>query len=675
MEMKNRLLILLGLSGLIALIFYSCTSSYNRADIENILSPGALPYLKESKLIQVSTHDTTGGNQEMIVIPAGKEATIFDVPGPGIITRIWFQIASDDPYYLRRILLKMYWDEEENPSVEVPLGDFFGSGFAYKQYITPYLGMPSGGFICFFPMPFEDNAKIVVSNESGQDLQGLYAQVDYQKLESPISTNVAYFHASWHRDVRTDNDTNYTILKTSGKGHIVGVNMSIQPYDGTFSYLEGNERVYVDGEKNPSIHGTGTEDYFSSGWYFNKGEYAGPYNGLVHKDDSLGRISAYRFHIPDPIPFKKAINFSIGHGFNNSVIADYSSTVYWYQLEPHVKFRPMLKSGLRIPLRIIPPRDIMKAEKLNFSLGKIRSKVMDMSDYGPEWSESKQLLIESGEKDQFSLNINRLDESGYDIHIYYTKGPDYGNVDVFMGSEKVGQIKGYATFIMPGGDITIPNFSNPYNALTLRFVVSGKDSLSTGYHTGLDGIKLEPKRTFIPVWNVLGPFPNNRRPDQTYSGMDSIFRPEVAIDKEEIITGIRHKTLHWQVAKPDANGFISFDSMTKPNQPAIYYALTYIYSPKQQLASLFIGSDDAMKVFYNYSKAYSQRGGKLMEPDQGRTFIRINKGWNKLLLKIENRSGRFGFYARILDRENIFKYNIIQELPPAPQPLKPAKRK
>jgi hypothetical protein len=335
----------------------------------------------------------------------------------------------------------------------------------------------------------------------------------------------------------------------------------------------------------------------------------------------------------------------------------------------------MLKSGLRIPLRIIPPRDILEAEKLNFNLGKVRSKVMDMSDYGAEWSGSKQLLIESGPHDQFSVNISRLVESGYDIHIYFTKGPDYGNVDVFLGSEKVGQIKGYAPFIMPGGDFIIRNFSNPYNALTLQFLVAGKDSLSAGYKTGLDGIKLEPKRSFIPVWNVIGPFPDIKRPNQSYSGMDSIYRPEVVIDTAEIITGIKHKRLYWKVLKPDTEGFVSFDKTIKPEQSAIFYALTYIYSPQPRLASLFIGSDDAMKVYYNYSRVYSQRGGKLMEPDQGRIFIRVNKGWNRLLLKIENRSGRFGFYARIPDRENIFRFNSKQVLPPVPQPLTPVKRK
>jgi hypothetical protein len=674
--MKYRLWFLAAGFGIITMILSSCINSY-KADIEKILNPGALPYLKDSKLIQVSSHDTTGGNNDMITIAAGKEARILQIQGPGIITRIWFRIDSDDPYFLRRILIRMYWDSEERPSVEVPLGDFFGSGFAYRQYVTPYLGMSSGGYTCFFPMPFEDMARIVIVNESDQELRGFYYQIDYQKLENPISTDVGYFHAYWHRDSKTDYDSNYTILKTTGRGHVVGVNMSIQSYDRTFRFLEGDEKIFVDGEKKPSIFGTGTEDYFSSGWYFNQGVYAGPYNGLVLKDDSLGRISAYRFHILDPIPFKKSINFTIEHGFNNTEIADYSSTVYWYQVEPHVTFPPIIRSGLRIPLRLIPPADMLEAEKLTFNLGKIRSKVMDMGDYGAEWGGTKQLLIEAGPKDEFSLNLNRLEETGYDIRIYYTRGPEYGNADVFLGAEKVGQIKGYAPYIQPGGYLPIPNFLNLYNGLSLQFEVTGKDSLSAGYFIGLDGIKMNPKRTFIPEWYVIGPFPNKRRANNTYSGMDSIYAPEVAIEKNQVYPGLNGKPLRWKVLKTSSDGFVSFDKMIRANQPAVFYAVTYIFSPQSRTATLMVGSDDAMKVYYNYNKVYTQQGGRTSEPDQGRSFIKINQGWNKLLLKIENRAGRAGFYARILDRENMFMYDINQEFPSRPKEtlLKTGKRK
>ncbi len=136
--------------------------------LDNLLSPSRLPFLKSSKLIQISSNDTTGGNDDFIIIPAGATARLADIQGPGVITMFWATIASSDKYFLRHIVLRMYWDGEKYPSVEVPIGDFFGTGFQYKQYITPFIGMSSGGYYCYFPMPFNVSARVDVTNETGR---------------------------------------------------------------------------------------------------------------------------------------------------------------------------------------------------------------------------------------------------------------------------------------------------------------------------------------------------------------------------------------------------------------------------------------------------------------------------------------------------------------------------
>ena len=119
------LIILLGIS--------SCNTGY-RTDIQHLLSPAALPYIKNCKLIQVSSSDTSGGNEDRISIAPGKNVTVFDAEGPGMIVRMWFAIDSRDPYFLRRIVIRIYWDDETKPSVEVPIGDFLGCGFNHNQY-------------------------------------------------------------------------------------------------------------------------------------------------------------------------------------------------------------------------------------------------------------------------------------------------------------------------------------------------------------------------------------------------------------------------------------------------------------------------------------------------------------------------------------------------------------
>ena len=147
----------------------------------------------------------------------------------------------------------------------------------------------------------------------------------------------AYFHSSWRREI-TRKDENYLILEAEGTGHYVGCNMSMQgrtPFD--FWFLEGDEMIYVDGESHPpAIHGTGTEDYFNSAWYFSKGTFSAPFHGLTIKDPLRSRIAAYRFQLEDPIPFTKSIRVFMGHGgTNDAQDSDYSSNAYWYQLEPH----------------------------------------------------------------------------------------------------------------------------------------------------------------------------------------------------------------------------------------------------------------------------------------------------------------------------------------------------
>jgi hypothetical protein len=129
-------------------------------DLSQYTDPASLAVLKDAKMIQVSSYDTTGGNNDRINIHAGETAEIMNVEGPGMISRIWITIDSRDPDYLRRITLRMYWDEEAEPSVEVPVGDFFGNAFEYKHYTSRFLGMSSGGYYCYFPMPFNNSAKL-----------------------------------------------------------------------------------------------------------------------------------------------------------------------------------------------------------------------------------------------------------------------------------------------------------------------------------------------------------------------------------------------------------------------------------------------------------------------------------------------------------------------------------
>jgi hypothetical protein len=635
-----------------ALVLSSCEPSTNKSDLQRLLSPAMLPYLKPSKHILVSSADSAGGNNDRISLAPGQRATILNVTGPGIINRIWFTLDSRDPYYLRKILIRMYWDDEVTPSVDVPFGDFFGCGFEYKPYISQYLGMSSGGYFCYFPMPFEKSARIEIVNETDQEIYSFYYQIDYQSIEGYLDRSVAYFHACWNRDIRTNYDSNYTVLKTTGQGHVVGVNLNIQSYDGSLTFLEGNEMIYTDGEIKPSIVGTGTEDFFSSGWYFSHGEFAGPYHGLILKDDSLGRIAGYRLFINDPIPFKKGINFTLEHGHGNTEEADYSSTVYYYLIEPNKPFRQMPKAGMRIPLRVVTPITLLQAESLDIGLGAIKSEVTDVSKFGPDWSGGKQLQIHTGPADFFAIYLKNLMDPEYTVEIYFTQGPDHGNIKVYEGDRLLGGFSGYNPTIRAGGKISLPGLNAKHGRINLTFRVDGKNTLSKGYVTGLDGVNLIPERKFISDWYIIGPFANPRITDRRRLGLDSVYSPEIVTDTGVEYSGIGGKLIRWKYVQTPPHGYLSLRDMIYPSEQVVTYALTWVWSDTERNIILMIGTDDGGKVFFNEKLVYRYLGTRNAQPDQVSIPVHVNIGWNKLLIKVENNIGGYAFYARFIDPEN-----------------------
>jgi len=617
-----------------------------QSQLETLLSSSRLPFLKSAKLLQVSSYDTTGGNNDFVSIPKDGSVTIAQLKGPGIIVRIWVTVFSPDEHFLRRILVRMYWDDEPNPSVEVPVGDFFGTGFAYRHYVTPFLGMSSGGYYCFFPMPFNKSARIVFVNETGMEVNSLYYHINFYKLDAPLGGDAAYFHAGWKREPRTKLRSNYVILEAEGEGHVVGVNMSMQSYEKGLQYLEGDEMVYVDGEKMPSIYGTGTEDYFSSGWYFNRGEFASPYHGLLLKDDSLGRIAAYRFHILDAIPFSKSVRFTIEHGHGNEEVVDYSSTAYWYQKEPHKKFSEMPPPAMRIPLRLAIPNNAVEAEG-SLVKSTCPTRMEPTIDLGAEWSSNAQLAVmPNAAGDSVSLTVPVAEES-YEISLYFTKGPEYGNADIHVNGIKVGEISGYSKHSLPAKTI-LDTVMAKEGTVTVTVVSRGKDLNATGLKIGLDAFVFRPHRKFIIQWYLIGPFPNPRNERLERLGLDMVFPPEMEIDLLKSYPGIDGKPVAWTLASAPPSGRVNL-RMFEPNELVVVYALTHIYSLSDQRVPLLLGSDDGVKVFLNDREIHRFLKVRISEPDQDTVQLDLKTGWNKLLLKIENNFGGYNFLARVID--------------------------
>jgi D-arabinan exo alpha-(1,3)/(1,5)-arabinofuranosidase (non-reducing end) len=611
-------------------------------------SPDQLPVLKNGRLRQISSYDRTGGNADYLTIKKGATAVLADIPGPGMIAHLWVTISSADKYFLRRILLRITWDGEPSPSVDVPVGDFFGTGFQYKQYLTPYVGMSSGGYYAYWPMPFNRSARVEVVNETGQDIPSFYYHIAYYTVPQPWDASVAYFHAQWRREPQTDSKRNYTILEAEGRGHFVGTMLSMQSYAKNLSFLEGDEMIFVDGEQQPSLYGTGTEDYFNSGWYFNRGEFAAPSHGLILKDDTLGRIAAYRFHVADAIPFEHSIRVTIEHGHANGEVADYSSTAIWYQKEPHKPFAALEPPGLRIPLRYVLPKGAVEAETLIPRGTGFHFVTEEMSAFGADWSGGKQLrIIPEGPGTHFVVNVP-VPENRYRATLYYSMGPDYGNADLFCGGEKVGHIHGFNRETVPGGEITLTNLRAQEGRISLHAVISGKDSAASGDAIGLDVITLEPERVFIPEWYLLGPFPNPQDSVNKRLGLDQEYQPEKEINLEKLYRGVNGQEIRWELKQTPPNGRMDLYHF-KPNELVVAYALTYVYAEAPRDVTLLLGTDDGAKVFLNGRELYRYLAIRVAEPDQDRVILPLSKGWNTLLLKLENNLGGYNFYARFPD--------------------------
>jgi hypothetical protein len=341
------------------LIVIATTSGIGEAQ-----SPGLaeLPAPHDYKLRRSSSYDRTGGNADARPVPAGGSITVFDENGPGQISHIWFTIADREQLHLKKIVLRMYWDGEETPSVEAPIGDFFGLGngeyFLYQS--APLAVGADKALNCFFPMPFKKHARITVSNEGRESIESLYWNIDWRELKAQIPADPLYFHAQYRQampnvavpdtKVNLDGKNNYVWMEATGRGHFAGVTMSVvENADGWWG--EGDDMFFVDGEKLPSINGTGTEDYFLGAWDFGGKPFAyqlfgAPVTGAEKKGS---KWSLYRFHLDSPIPFSKSLRATIEHGHANDRGDTFYSVAYWYQSEPHAAFPALPAASARLP--------------------------------------------------------------------------------------------------------------------------------------------------------------------------------------------------------------------------------------------------------------------------------------------------------------------------------------
>ena len=318
-------------------------------------------------------------------VAAGSTEVIAEIDGPGIINHIWITVPTktdhNNVFVLRDVIIRMYWDDEEHPSVEVPLGDFFCLGFGAVYPVNSQLVSvnPRGGMNCYFQMPFKKNARIEIVNEHRNALPLFFYQIDYTLYKAfPEDLELAYFHAQWRRTPITTKGEDHVLLDgVQGKGKYIGTFFAIQTLN-RYWWGEGEVKFFLDGDDDfPTLCGTGTEDYFGGAWCYTKEmpdgryeeqQYSTPYLGypyfsdrddtidpyMAHDDTVVPMRALYRWHVLDPIRFEKDLKVtvqSIGlYGQEYFEREDDIATVsYWYQTHPHAEFKPLPPARERWP--------------------------------------------------------------------------------------------------------------------------------------------------------------------------------------------------------------------------------------------------------------------------------------------------------------------------------------
>jgi hypothetical protein len=290
-------------------------------------------------------------------IKPGTTFTLAEIKGPGCIHQIWMTPAGN----WRHAILRFYWDDETNASVECPVGDFFACGLGQYAQINSLAVCvnPGSAFNCYWPMPFHKKAHITMENLDNNGMT-LYYQINYTLATVP--KDAGYFHAQFRHEYPLKTKGLYTILDgVEGEGQYVGTYLALKVHDPGW-WGEGEIKFYLDGDREfPTICGTGTEDYFCGSYNFENPDthkyqtFSTPYSGLVqvlpaNKDYEPGqRFGLYRWHITDPVHFKKdlkvtmqALGWKAG-GVYLQADTDMSSVAFWYQKEPHQQF-PRLPS-------------------------------------------------------------------------------------------------------------------------------------------------------------------------------------------------------------------------------------------------------------------------------------------------------------------------------------------
>lgn len=465
-------------------------------------------------------------NRDNFRVAPGATHVLMDRQGPGVITHMWFTFLGPEPQDWAKqgsanhqeMLLRVYWDGNPKPAIEAPVGDFFANCFGKRSQVIsiPVVVEDADSYNCFWRMPFRKSARVEIVNQSSKSINLLYYNIDWIKLDS-LPKTTPYFYAQYRQEYPVEQGKDYTLLETEGKGHLVGAVLAVRSRSPSW-FGEGDEKIYIDGEKEPSIWGTGTEDYFLSAWGLQT--TSTPYAGTPYFDQwgiVGGHTSAYRWHLNDPIVFQKSIKFTIEHwgwispdeNKENRAMSwnerqdDYSSVAFWYQQGPST-------FTARAPAdRTLPSLERLEVRQISAKgQGETQAQQLDLYPgpqtlYMPKSQEGAWIEIpfEVKEKEPLRLVLNMTtsyDFGKYQASILSPPRPGASSGEKGPGGEgspiKVGGPMDFYSEKVLNREFHLLDFWPEPGQYRLRLECVGKNAKSEGFFLGVESLRLRERR-------------------------------------------------------------------------------------------------------------------------------------------------------------------------------------
>jgi len=573
--------------------------------------------------------------------------------GEGYLGTLGIKITNPASRVLRGVVLEIAFEKAENVCVRVPVGDFFGTGCGDRRFKTLPAGMTDDGYYSYWPMPFRKLCSVALRNDGSEPVKIERVKLGWFRGAPPA--NSGYFHARYVEDHDIAMAQEYHILDIQGRGKFVGTNVTMQNARGAqgIFFLEGDEKIYVDGERYPSRWlGTGTEDYFNGAYFWNapdKSVMVRPYGGLTFLDWGIGRVCAYRWHILDFIDFQKDIRVNIEHGGVNEWPGHYQSVAYYYLDKPSPQ-PPLPSLAQRLPKTPLPPAPAFLCCELG-DTPTVEGKPLEkrtFSQMDPEYESQETLLhgkVGTGEALKVPLQVPGVDE--FTVVLFLSGSPDGGRFDMLMDGKKLGEID----TVRPAFTPWLPTEIGPVridggkHEMALKLVKpAGGETPRPEAAVGVVAVQLRPRSKLIDAWSIVGNWPCPKE-----GGWEVVNPPEKSQDPGEVYKLPGGGEARWREHKGDY-------VVPGGGDWVVAYGLTYIQSPDDRRVACFIGKDDGLKVWVNDTVVFDKFTFSHGTPDSFYCVLPLKKGWNKVLVKSANWSGSWAYCLRPGDPDHVLRY-------------------